>query len=723
MSNENLQTVDKPKVTEAQSYNPQKPRIADETLSGAVVELENIKNADLKSVKDPIKNGSGISDKAKESSAGSTMRAFQSFLKKIIENVSKVDTETYSVKTELGEGSKNEYSVSTALAEVEDLKVIPTPLASTAISESYISTAAFLDSSRGTLQNGTIKSTDIVFKDVNLTSQVFAENSNLQKAENLGEWLDNWYGSSNEKALLKLVENSKNVGSSLKDLPVSQTNVASTNTMLTSLDNAFGWKLSKGTGQLLESKSVSYETHLKNLELTVDPTDRNESWGDFFKEVFSKNTLKEIGSTFTDAAVEFGLNFIRSFIPSVTFNNAEDSKWESDFGKIQTSTLKGTEDSKWKDDFKKQQDPTSEKPSLKIFLNGQTLKTEDGDFETYREAYFINPKQTEPPSKTTVPDFISFLHGKGTKKIALNSSVEESKDKYNSLDQDATTTSMALLSLLGINFSRDSKSSADKDVAKVLHDFVAKNPLLGQHQYTLRISKPKSKVGNSISEDLYNEFIFRVKNIDFPTYQRTTANTSYGHSGMTLLTSLQATAKHEAVLNIICDRNFDVLEYLIRLTGLGICTTGELPTNEADLKKTTRIYNLSTVADSSYTDELGTATLRILNGRDLLKANNMMNRETDYSKTEPTAINLGFDDVPGASRSLVTYGKLPVFLLENFKFVNLDYPLNFDSTKIDSKLLEIKATVTWTKASVKWEEAGDPFYGSPESESDNTQTT
>lgn len=720
MSNENLQTVDKPKVTEAQSYNPQKPRIADETLSGAVVELENIKNADLKSVKDPIKNGSGISDKAKESSAGSTMRAFQSFLKKIIETVSKVDTETYSVKTELGEGSKNEYSVSTSLAEAEDLKVIPTPLASTAISESYVSTAAFLDSSRGTLQNGTIKSTDIVFKDVNLTSQVFAENSNLQKAENLGEWLDNWYGSSNEKALLKLVENSKNVGSSLKDLPVSRTNVASTNAMLTSLDNAFGWNLSKGTGQLLESKSVSYETHLKNLELTVDPTDRNESWGDFFKKVFSKNTLKEIGSTFTDAAVEFGLNFIRSFIPSVTFNNVEDSKWESDFGKIQ---LKGTENSKWKDDFKKQQDPTSEKPSLKIFLNGQTLKTEDGDFETYREAYFINPKQTEPPSKTTVPDFISFLHGKGTKKIALNSSVEESKDKYNSLDQDATTTSMALLSLLGINFSRDSKSSTDKDVAKVLHDFVAKNPLLGQHQYTLRISKPKSKVGSSISEDLYNEFIFRVKNIDFPTYQRTTANTSYGHSGMTLLTSLQATAKHEAVLNIICDRNFDVLEYLIRLTGLGICTTGELPTNEADLKKTTRIYNLSTVADSSYTDELGTATLRVLNGRDLLKANNMMNRETDYSKTEPTAINLGFDDVPGASRSLVTYGKLPVFLLENFKFVNLDYPLNFDSTKIDSKLLEIKATVTWTKASVKWEESGDPFYGSPKSESDNTQTT
>jgi len=620
MSNENLQTVDKPKATETQSYNPQKPRIADETLSRAVIEPENIKNADLKSVKDPIKNGSGISDKAKESSVGSTMRAFQSFLKKI-ETVIQANMETYFVKTELSEGSKNEYSVSTSLAEAEDLKVIPTPLASTTISESYVSTAAFLDSSRGTLQNGTIKSTDIVFKDVNLTSQVFAENSDLQKAENLGEWLDNWYGSSNEKALLKLVENSKNVGSSLKDLPVSRTNVTSTNTMLTSLDNAFGWNLSKGTEQLMESKSVSYETHLKNLELTVDPTDRDESWGDFFKKVFSKNTLKEIGSTFTDAAVEFGLNFIRSFIPSVTFNNVEDSKWESDFGKIQTSTI-----------------------------------------------------------------------------------------------------SMALLSLLGIDFSRDSKSSADKDVAKVLHDFVAKNPLLGQHQYTLRISKPKCKVGNSISEDLYNEFIFRVKNVDFPTYQRTTANTSYGHSGMTLLTSLQATAKHEAVLNIICDRNFDVLEYLIRLTGLGICTTGELPTNEADLKKTTRIYNLSTVADSSYTDELDTATLRILNGRDLLKANNMMNRETDYSKTEPTAINLGFDDVPGASRSLVTYGKLPVFLLENFKFVNLDYPLNFDSTKIDSKLLEIKATVTWTKASVKWEEAGDPFYGSPESESDNTQT-
>lgn len=720
MSNEKLQTVDKPKAPEAQSYNPQKPRIADETLSGAVVELENIKNADLKSVKDPIKNGSDISDKTKESSTGSTMRAFQSFLKKVETVINKVATETLSVKTELDERPKNEYSVSTSLAEVEDLKIISTPLTSVSFSEDYVSAAAFLNSSRGTLQNGTIKPTDIAFKDVNITSQVFAENSNLQKAENLGEWLDNWYGSSNEKALLKLIENSKNVGSSLKNLPVSRANVTSTNTMLTSLDNAFGWNLGKNTGQLLESKSVSYETHLKNLELTVDPTDRNESWGDFFKKVFSKNTLKEIGSTFTDAAVEFGLSFIRSLIPSVISNNTEDSKWESDFGKIQTS---GAEDSKWKDDFKKQQDPTSEKPSLKIFLNGQTLKTEDGDFETYREAYFINPKQTEPPSKTTVPDFISFLHGKGTKKIALNSSVEESKDKYNSLDQDATTTSMALLSLLGIDFSRESKSSTDKDVAKVLHDFVAKNPLLGQHQYTLRISKPKSKVGNNISEDLYNEFIFRVKNIDFPTYQRTTANTSYGHSGMTLLTSLQATVKHEAVLNIICDRNFDVLEYLIRLTGLGICTTGELPTNETDLKKTTRIYNLSTVADSSYTDELGTATLRILNGRDLLKANNMMNRETDYSKTEPTAINLGFDDVPGASRSLVTYGKLPVFLLENFKFVNLDYPLNFDSTKIDSKLLEIKATVTWTKASIKWEEAGDPFYSSPESESDDKANT
>lgn len=723
MSNENLQTVDKPKATEAQSYNLQKPRIADETLSRAVVKPENIKSVDLKSVKDPIENGSGISDKAKVSSTGSIMKAFQSFLKKI-ETVINTNLETYSVETELDKRPNDEYSVSTTLAGVEDLKIISTPLTSVSFSEDYISTAAFLNSSRGTLQNGTIKPTDIVFKDVNLTSQVFAENSNLQEAENFGEWLDNWYGSSNEKALLKLVENSKNVGSSLKDLPVSRTNVTSTNTMLTSLDNAFGWNLGKNTEQLLESKSVSYETHLKNLELTVDTTDNNESWGDFFKKVFSKNTLKEIGSTFTDAAVEFGLSFIGSLIPSVTSNNAEDFKWESDFKKIQTSTLSSTEDSKWKSDFEKQQDPS------KQFLNGQTLKTEDGDFETYREAYFINPKQTEPLSKTTVPDFISFLHGKGTKKIALNSSVEESKDKYNSLDQTVTTTSMALLSLLGIDFSGDPKSkatySADKDVAKVLHDFVAKNPLLGQHQYTLRIGKPKSKVGNSISEDLYNEFIFRVKNIDFPTYQRTTANTSYGHSGMTLLTSLQATAKHEAVLNIICDRNFDVLEYLIRLTGLGICTTGELPTNEADLKKTTRVYNLSTVADSSYTDELGTATLRILNGRDLLKANNMMNRDTDYSKTEPTAINLGFDDDPRAPRSLVTYGKLPVFLLENFKFVNLDYPLNFDSTKIDSKLLEIKATVTWTKVSIKWEEAGDPFYGSPESESDdkaNTQTT
>lgn len=716
MSNENLPTVEKPKVPENQSYDIRNPRVSNPTLSSEATDPGKPSASKIKAPKAPVAGETETSGKAEGATSGSTIKAYQEFLRKA-SAVGKKDTaytKPYSTKAELASAKEESFKINSSLVETEKLKTFSSPLVSTTESEDYITDIAFLDADRGVLQNGTINASPIVFEEINYASQVFSENKNLKEAENFGEWLDGWYGSTNEKALLHLVENSKFVGAPLGSLELSRANVASANTMLSTIDSTFGSDLSSGTLQLLNSFSVSYEKPLKSLK-RINTKNDQESLGQFFSKIFSVDTLKEIGSVFVDAAAEFGLKFVSSFIPTLTFGGVDD--WESRADNLSPVLMD------WIDAW------TS--------TNSSKTVSKQKYYESFEKRYksLFAPKIGGGKSNSGSVRYSSQKAWYSDEFYTYDENeIKNIQKDFNQFDQAVATTEMGLLSLLGIKYSREkgSKYSADADVSKLFKDFVTKNPVMSQHQYILRVNKHKATCDNSITEDLYNELLFRIKGVDFPAYQRSTANTNYGHSGMTLLTSLQASAKHEAVLTVVCDRNLDILEYLVRLTGMGVCTSGEFKESKPGegLEKVARIYNLSTVSDSSYSDTPSSATLRILSGRDLLKANNMEERDLDFGQTEPTGLTLGVadEDDPKNKREKVTYGKLPVFLFENFKFVNLDYPLNFDSTKVDSKLLEVKVTATWTKIKIKWQKDTDIFRSTAEkvasnkTEEENTET-
>lgn len=712
---ENLKGAEKPKVAENKDYKIDRPEFTISNPLGEKLDKPRDRTNHVLPAPEepsPIKS----TNKSSTSSVKASTTAYKNFLGNI--GVKSVKKQDFSTNTKMSTFEEKTFSVNSEFATSGKVKGIGMPLLSTSSTEDYISEITYIDSARGSIKHGSFTPSEFKFAESNLTTRMFSDkddfigeiNKKLKDDENynLGNWLTDWHEKSdNAAAYRQLVRDSQYVGAPVKRLAASEFNVSSANSMLSSLDNLFGSNLSSGTLKLHESFSISYEKYLTSLK-KVNPYDNNEPWNEFFKKIFSKETLTEIGSVFLDAASSFAIKLLNSLIPTFSFGRV------SEIGDI-NSLLKGTKS----DTFEKAIE--GDRTKNKYVVNGKevtvvnSMDTLDTAYKTLLTVFVLNRRDIyhwDASSETYLEDRASFetkSYEPFIKKLPsqIQSGIFEKTPHMQSIDESVPSLEFALMSLLGIKYSGE----VARDQSALFKDFVSKNPLLGQHQYTLRIKKHSAKNVNCISDRIYDELIFRAKNIEFPTYQRTTANSTYGHSGLTQLSSLQASAENKAVINIICDRNFDVLEYLIRLSGLGICITGELPLEEDTLKKTSRTYNLSTVADDSYSENLNSATLRILNGRDLAKANFMENRELQFETQNISAATLGLPE-QGTSKGSVTYGKLPVFLFENFKIVNLDYPLNFDSTKIDSRLLEIKATVTWSKVQVKWEVAQDTFYSS-----------
>lgn len=715
---ENLKGAEKPRVAENKDYKIDRPEFTIPNPLGEKLDKPRDRTNHVLPAPNepsPIK-GANKSPTSPENYAKTSAAAYKSFLGNI--GVKSAKTQDFSTNVKLSSFEEKTFSVKPELAIGGKVKSIGMPLLSTSSTEDYISELAYIDSSRGAIKYGSFTTSEFKFTESNLSTRIFSDkdsfmgeiNKKLKEDESyrFGDWLKDWHEKSDSaKAYRQLVRDSQYVGAPVNKLTVSEFNVASANGMLSSLDNLFGSNLSTGTLKLHESFSVSYEKYLTSLK-KVNPYNNKEPWNEFFKKIFSKETLTEIGSVFLDAASSFAIKLLNSLIPTFSFSKI------SEIGDIK-ALLKGTKS----DTFEKTIE--GDRTKNKYVVNGKEvtvvnfMDTLDKAYKSLLTVFKSNRRDVDhwDASSVTYLEDREFFETKSYKPFInkipsqIQSGVFEKTPHMQRIDESVPSLEFALMSLLGIKYSGD----VSKDQTALFKDFVSKNPLLGQHQYTLRIKKHSAKNVNYISDRIYDELIFRAKNIEFPTYQRPTSNSTYGHSGLTQLTSLQASAENKAVINIICDRNFDVLEYLIRLSGLGICTTGELPLEEDTLKETSRTYNLSTVADASYSDNLSSATLRILNGRDLAKANFMENRELQLETQNISAANLGLPD-QGTNKGTITYGKLPVFLFENFKIANLDYPLSFDSTKVDSKLLEIKATVTWSKVQVKWEAAQDIFYSS-----------
>lgn len=523
----------------------------------------------------------------------------------------------------------------------------------------------------------------------------------------------------------------------LQNLPKSDLTVKSTNTLATALDNLIGKDFfAKSTNNLLQSSVVSYENYLTKSLTKVDPHNDAQSFGDFLKDVFTVDLLKEVGEVLLDAVKQYGKDLLNSLIPSFSLPIKDLTKLGNDYKGMVTGT---STDSDLTAKGRLGADLGLSAEKEKAFQ--ETIKTEDATQVT--DITNINTKfanwQTANVNVETVNDYNVPLLEKVVKTVKDDNGnpinlyeykvIETVNKKFKEhpaelydgiLKQDwknskhvksnlARFVEFALLDEAGI------VEKTDKDYieaqSQLFDNFVAQNSLLGQHQYRLNIGKAAFA---EISEDLYNDFQFRARGIELPDLQRPVTDSLYGHTVLSMHSSLQANSEHSANITFICDRNFKTLEYLSRLAGLAI--------------KVDDHYNLSTVYDSSYTEDNDTtATICIDNGRTLAKAVNFENREWQFEKEAPIAANLGLKGVvvneatkQGVPK--VTYAKLPVFLLEHFRIINLDYSFKFDSTSVDSKLFEIKATVTWTKVTVKWETPADIFY-SPISKSTGASET
>lgn len=586
----------------------------------------------------------------------------------------------------------------------------------------------------------TIPETEKTWQDYALVDNIFTELTGTDE-----KWINNWLGSSNEEAFFKLVDNSilsgfANVNgkievqrfgiadSKISDRAYDSAYVSEGSNFAGAFDHLFGTSLGEKNAELMKSQSVSYNKYLTGLESRVDPTDDNESLGDFFGKVFSKDTLTEIGASFIDAGAEIGMQLLQSLIPSIK-NGTKDSEMNlktdvpvdpdstniETFRKLWKEFISKSVSSRWTiltdilpdDGFADEAqhlDRSIAAATTKDTVDAgpNTLRLTSGTSDTKSTDSTADSEDTSKTQGTTVDSKFTIKYeneapGYLNKAIAKEAIAREIESKV-------LTDSKIIPGLSGI-------ANAQTEDRSILFDrFVAQNPLLGQHQYLLTITKPESTFVDYIQDDLYDELLFRVKNISIPEMQRSAENSFYGNSRLSLISNHQATSDHKAVISIYCDRNLNVLEYLSRLTGNCICENGKPETGN------TVTYNMSAIADDSYTDIGRHASLKIFNGRDLAKIFYAEDREIQLHNQPISYKTLSLDPKADDMQKtgLIEYAKHVYFDFENFKIINLDYSLKFDSTKTDASLLEIKATVTWTKITTNWIDDEDEFYEASE---------
>ena len=504
-----------------------------------------------------------------------------------------------------------------------------------------------------------------------------SDQSNLEKWDSF--WND-WHESSNYQALQQILKNSENVNKSINQLSTSREAAVSGIATVNHFLNLFGTSSEKSTS-LLNSKTVSYETYLTGLasRVTTENTGKSadEEWNDFWKEVCSTETAKEIGATFIDAAAEWGTSIVKNIVNAFTnfsFINKSseypgDTKAAEQFNPaLFPRTLNDTDGVKTAKDSFAVVFGNSEKPNKRVNLKTFELlpesknTTEDGKVEDSNAAKLIN-------TVTTASE--KFI--KKSLQLILDS-------------QKETTTST---------------------VSQIFDQFVANNPLLSTHQFVLTLPRL-----DSTGTDLTSAYLFRVKGITIPSVKRDTSKLLYGFTNTSAIVNNFAKATSKADLTFSCDKNMDVLEQLITVAGTGV----HVKDKDEDY------YNLSTVSDSddhwSNIEGAANACLRVCNGRELAKIFNMTNKEFNFeNKTFNDAAKLLNNDQElktSTSSSTMNYAKLPVFTFENFRITNLDYNLKFDTKT--KQPLSVKATATWTKMKVVWEDDQDLAYAEVDTE-------
>lgn len=268
----------------------------------------------------------------------------------------------------------------------------------------------------------------------------------------------------------------------------------------------------------------------------------------------------------------------------------------------------------------------------------------------------------------------------------------------------------------------------ERDDSRLIHNFMRKTALLGQHQFNLFIHNKFSEedmnrfpakrwdkrvikrwnetdippsdyikkfdVSEKFSqiESVSNLRGFRLKNFEIPEISKTSVKNSYGNTALSLISNSQADSDHTAVITIICDKYLKELEDLNHLTGNGLLYSMKFGSDTEPVQ----VYDLSTISDNTGALETE-AMLQIINGAQIIdsltNAEGLLLPGTTLDEKERGELPLQSKELTWMRKSRYI---LPNFLFKNFKIVDLDYDLSFEAGN-DAKLLEIKVTVTWTR--------------------------
>lgn len=502
--------------------------------------------------------------------------------------------------------------------------------------------------------------------------------------------------------------------------------------------------------QLKYSESVGFQGYLSLNTASYGSVVRDDGWKKSFSSIFNKDTAKELGSTFADLGLDLLIEIANQNLNGWTPRNGKLAADSYERFKAFSRNV-GYYNAIGFLDFDQYY---YDRPSITKILG-----TDDVDFSRIKKYYLPGKPQGEYiTDESSYTRTVRFIQDASEHESAVQSA------KYDGVTSTARKSSLAIVDS-NIFIEEDYEQPVadtilDHKPTKIdlveralidlvqpqgesfkngyIHEMVSKNPLLSTSQYHLFI-KPL-KENNSITTAYYNDgghvletanvtgiknldkttrwlnsteshydldnqgnFAnekthysagsawknFRIKGLPIGSFDRQSAGINYGVQILNLIPNLQADSDYKAEITIICDRALDELEYLNLITGVGIYKG---PGDYNPTSKATKVFNLSAVSDSdySYCDD---AYLRIRNGRDLMKSLFAEELNRDFGESEEIQ---------------AIYYKVPVFHFHKFRIINTSNSFKFEHS--NHKPLELKATVTWSRLNIDWEDPLDIYY-------------
>lgn len=465
---------------------------------------------------------------------------------------------------------------------------------------------------------------------------------------------------------------------------------------------------STDSAMLMDSKVISFAKHLNLEHVKID-----KKWDTkFWKKLFSTDTLKEIGATFTDLGAEIGAGFVKSLLSATSFSKPYTNWGEITFGEgVQVSNSDDT----------------------KAIIESILGKELDNGLKGVKKGDVLS----------STNNFIVTKNGRHVLEFRKSSStLANDRDKNNKTDKgfvaqnrtqvDDTLSAVTGVSEHGVAYDFDAdlesifETDFEPDYTSHLQKIIAQDPLLSQFQYDLIIKQktvnkrpmfPNEIMGFNGNEKGYTNY--RITGITFTGNNRSSNTSHYGVGLLAAYPDLQAGADHKAELTILVDRQATVLEGFLSLAGTAMVRIDENGNTYLDL---------STVAESPTWNTDTVAEILIRNGRDLRKA--LFLENPDWQLDEGVKVGTvkqvtGYDSggynpdrkatesttSDGKKKFVQKYNLVPVFTFKNFRVINTDYNLNFKSE--DSKPFEMKVTVTWSQMSMSYKPAEDIYKAEP----------